>query len=86
MRDDRGGGKRLDRAMTQTLPPAFLAAVKDLLGPKGWSEEPEKLLEAATPWRGTYQGETPLIVRPASTAEAAALVKLCGHYGVAMTW
>lgn len=85
MRDDRGGGKRLDRAMTQTLPPAFLAAVKDLLGPKGWSEEPEKLLEAATPWRGTYQGETPLIVRPASTAEAAALVKLCGHYGVAMT-
>lgn len=85
MRDDRGGGKRLDRVMTQTLPPAFLAAVKDLLGPKGWSQDPEKLLEAATPWRGTYQGTTPLIVRPASTAEAAALVKLCAQHGVAIT-
>lgn len=71
--------------MTQTLPPAFLAAIKDLLGPKGWSEEPEKLTAAATPWRGTYQGETPLIARPASTQEAAALVKLCGQHGVAIT-
>lgn len=80
-----GGSGGLERGMTQTLPPAFLAAVKDLLGPKGWTEEPEKLLAAATPWRGTYQGETPLIVRPASTAEAAALVKLCAQHGVAMT-
>lgn len=71
--------------MTQTLPPAFLAAIKDLLGPKGWSEEAEKLTAAATPWRGTYQGETPLIARPASTQEAAALVKLCGQHGVAIT-
>ncbi|MFN4186027.1 MAG: FAD-binding oxidoreductase [Hyphomonas sp.] len=71
--------------MTQTLPPVFLAAVKDLLGPRGWSDDPETLREAATPWRGTYQGETPLVARPAATAEAAALVKLCGQYGVAMT-
>lgn len=71
--------------MTEPLPPAFLAALKDLLGPKGWSEDPDKRAEAATPWRGTFQGETPLIARPASTAEAAALVRLCGQYGVAIT-
>lgn len=71
--------------MTQTLPPAFLTAAKDLLGPKGWSEEAEKLAAAATPWRGSYQGETPFIARPASTQEAAALVRLCAEHGVAIT-
>ncbi len=71
--------------MIQPPPSAFLAALKDLLGPKGWSDDPAKLAEAATPWRGTFQGETPLIARPASTAEAAALVRLCGQHGVAIT-
>ncbi len=70
--------------MTQ-LPAAFLAAAKDLLGPKGWSDDPEKLLAASTPWRGTFQGDTPFLARPASTAEAAALVKLCAAHCVAIT-
>jgi len=65
--------------------PAFLAAAKDLLGPKGWTDDPEKRLAASTPWRGTYQGDTPFIARPASTAEAAALVKLCAQHNVAIT-
>ncbi|MFN4023837.1 MAG: FAD-binding oxidoreductase [Hyphomonas sp.] len=71
--------------MTQTLPPAFLAGLKDLLGPKGWSDDPDSLSAAATPWRGTFKGETPLIARPASTPEAAALVRLCSQHGVAIT-
>jgi len=68
-----------------TPPAAFLAAAKDLLGPKGWSDDPEKLLAASTPWRGSFQGETPFIARPASTEEAAALVKLCAQHRVAIT-
>jgi FAD/FMN-containing dehydrogenase len=71
--------------MTALLPPAFLVNAKDLLGPKGWTDDPEKLLAASTPWRGTYQGETPFIARPASTSEAAALVKLCAAHRVAIT-
>ncbi|MBA4339775.1 MAG: hydroxyacid dehydrogenase [Hyphomonas sp.] len=67
------------------LPPAFLVNAKDLLGPKGWTDDPEKLLAASTPWRGTYQGETPFIARPASTSEAAALVRLCAAHRVAIT-
>ena len=27
--------------MTQTLAPDFLAALKDLLGPQGWTEDPD---------------------------------------------
>lgn len=70
--------------MTQ-IPAAFLAAAKDLLGPKGWSDDPERLSAVATPWRGTFTGETPFLARPASTQEAAGLVKLCAQHRVAMT-
>ena len=68
-----------------TLPAAFLSAAKDILGPKGWSEDADDLNRAAAPWRGTYKGRTPFIAKPASTAEAAALVKLCAAHGVALT-
>ena len=51
------------------LPAAFLTAAKDALGPKGWSEETSDLDAAASPWRGTYQGHTPFLAKPASTEE-----------------
>lgn len=67
------------------LPAAFITAAKDLLGPSGWSEEAGKLTEVSSPWRGTFQGHTSFLARPASTEETAALVKLCAAHGVAMT-
>ncbi|MCA8899872.1 MAG: FAD-binding oxidoreductase [Hyphomonas sp.] len=70
--------------MTQ-LSPDFTAALKDLLGPKGWSDDPTRLEEHVTSFRGFVKGETPLIAMPASTEEAAALVKLCGEHRVAIT-
>ena len=62
----------------------FLRAARDLLGPKGWIEDAETLEAAAQPWRGGYRGETPAVARPASTEEAAALVRLCLEHGVAI--
>jgi FAD/FMN-containing dehydrogenase len=68
-----------------TLPNnAFLKAAKDLLGPSGWSEDTDKLAEAASPWRGTIQGRTPFLAMPASTEEAAGLVRLCADLRVAL--
>lgn len=67
------------------LPENFLSAAKDLLGQKGWSCAEEDLTRAAAPWRGTFQGHTPFLAKPASTEEAAALVKLCQSHGVALT-
>lgn len=63
----------------------FLKAAKDLLGPSGWSEDADKLDEAASPWRGNTKGETPFLAMPASTEDAAALVKLCAKHRVALT-
>lgn len=63
----------------------FLHAAKALLGPKGWSMDKDMLEAAATPWRGTYSGETPFLAMPASTEETSALVKLCAKHQIAMT-
>ncbi len=69
-----------------TKPPnSFLTAAKDILGPSGWSTDAEALDAVSSPWRGTYSGHTPFLARPASTAEAAALVKLCAEHNIAIT-
>lgn len=67
------------------LTPDFLNAAKTLLGDKGWRMDAESLEEAATPWRGTYQGHTPFLALPASTQQVSDLVKLCASHGVAVT-
>lgn len=68
-----------------TLSPEFLAALKDLLGPKGWTDDPVKLEAHTTGFRAFMHGETPLVAMPASTEEAAGLVKLCALHHVAIT-
>ncbi len=45
----------------------------------------ESLEEAATPWRGTYQGHTPFLALPDSTQKVSELVKLCQLHQVAIT-
>ncbi|WP_300380276.1 FAD-binding oxidoreductase [Henriciella sp.] len=68
-----------------TRPPEpFLKDAKALLGNKGWSEDTAKLEEAATPWRGTWPGETPFLAMPGTTEEAAGLVRLCSEHRVAL--
>lgn len=63
----------------------FLSDAKSLLGDKGWRMDAESLEDVSTPWRGTYSGHTPFLALPTSTEEVAALVKLCGKHGVAIT-
>ncbi|MEQ9314321.1 MAG: FAD-binding oxidoreductase [Henriciella sp.] len=66
------------------LTPDFLDKAKAILGPSGWSQDADKLKDVATPWRGTWPGETPLLAMPGSTEEASALVKLCAKHRVAL--
>jgi FAD/FMN-containing dehydrogenase len=59
------------------LPRGFLEEVDRRVGRRGWTIEPEQLaLHAAEQW-GTWRGRTPLLLRPANTAEVAALLQLC---------
>lgn len=63
-------------------PAAFLAAAGQLLGPRGLTTDPERMDAWLTDWRGRYTGRALALASPASTAEVAALVKLCATHGV----
>ena len=59
------------------VPADVLDRIKAAVGPKGWSDDPAVLEPQLIDWRRRYRGRTPLLVRPASTAEVAAVVRLC---------
>ncbi|HSF12415.1 MAG TPA: FAD-binding oxidoreductase [Erythrobacter sp.] len=61
---------------------AFLSAAEALLGPRGLTTDPERMDVWLTDWRGRYTGRALALASPASTAEVAALVKLCAAHGV----
>lgn len=67
------------------LPAALLDQLKSVLGPKGWSDDPHEIAPHAKDWRGRYQGETPILLKPANTQEVAAAVKLCADAGISIT-
>ncbi|MSP43713.1 MAG: FAD-binding oxidoreductase [Alphaproteobacteria bacterium] len=58
--------------------------IRAIVGSAGCIDQPADMAPYLLEQRGLYQGETALIVRPASTAEAAAVVKACAESGVAI--
>ena len=67
---------------TTGLPPGFLEQVERRVGARGWSTDPERLRAHTAEQWGTGQGRTPLLLRPDSTAEVAALLALCHEHRV----
>jgi len=51
--------------------------IKALVGPKGWVSDPNDIEPYLVEPRGLFHGATRLVVRPASTADVAAIVTLC---------
>jgi FAD/FMN-containing dehydrogenase len=66
------------------LPPGLLEALGALLGPRGLLTAAAELEPHLADWRALYRGATPCVLRPGSTAELAAAVRLCAAAGVAM--
>ncbi|VVT12887.1 FAD-binding oxidoreductase [Erythrobacter sp. EC-HK427] len=60
----------------------FALAAANLLGPRGWTQDSELVDPWLTDWRGRYTGRAIGLASPASTAEVAALVRLCAEHGV----
>lgn len=54
-----------------------LARIKAVLGEKGWIDDPVLVEPHLLEKRGLYRGATALVARPASTAEVAAVVRIC---------
>jgi FAD/FMN-containing dehydrogenase len=56
---------------------ASLEELKNIVGPAGWTEDPDALHPHLVDWRGAYEGRTRLMVSPATTRETAAVVAAC---------
>jgi FAD/FMN-containing dehydrogenase len=64
------------------LPRGFLEELGRRVGRRAWTVEPDQLaLHAAEQW-GAWRGRAPLLLRPADTAEVAALLELCHVHDV----
>src|SRR6202012_3673997 len=71
--------------MPVPIPADVLSRLKAVLGPDGWSADPERLAPKLIEWRDRWSGTTPLLVLPRSTAEVAQVVGVCAESGVAVT-
>ncbi|KKA07951.1 2-hydroxyacid dehydrogenase [Pseudomonas ogarae] len=58
--------------------------IEQVVGPSGLVRDPELMRGYLTDWRNAYQGQAALVVRPATTAEVADVVRLCHDAGIAL--
>ncbi|MGE0669081.1 MAG: FAD-binding oxidoreductase [Sphingomonadales bacterium] len=59
-----------------------LAALKELLGPGGYIEDPADMAPYLTEWRDRWHGDTPLVARPRDTYQVADVVAHCARHGL----
>ena len=62
--------------------PAALARIREVVGAAGSSTDPAVLAPYLEERRGRYHGRCAMLVRPASTAEVAAVVTICADAGI----
>ncbi len=60
----------------------FCDAARQLLGDRGFTQDPEIVDPWLTDWRGRYTGKAIGLASPANTQEVSALVRLCAQHGV----
>lgn len=56
-----------------------LNRLRAIVGPTGWTSDADELAPRLTEWRGKYQGQTPLMLRPGSVGEVASIVSICAE-------
>lgn len=63
--------------MSESVNSTLLNQLLAVVGPAGLVTEPEAQASYTRDWLGKWQGRVPVVVRPASTAETAAVVRVC---------
>jgi len=71
--------------MIAAVPEDVLTRLKGVVGPGGWSVDPDRLAPKLVEWRDRLHGHTPLLVLPGSTAQVADVIGICAAAGVAVT-
>jgi len=73
-----------DHRSSEALPQPILDAWRACLGPSGILTDPADLAPHLADWRGLYEGQAMAVLRPATTDEVSACVKLCAKAGIAI--
>jgi FAD/FMN-containing dehydrogenase len=70
--------------MPRPATPEILERLKALVGPAGFSLDPDELAPHLVEWRNRFSGKTPLLLKPANSQEVAAIVRICaeGEVGI----
>jgi len=55
------------------------ARLKQAVGAKGFSEDPNEIAPHLVEWRSKYRGHTPLLLKPQTTAETSAVLAICNE-------
>lgn len=63
---------------------ALIDRFKSIVGDTGWLQDENDLQPYLTEWRGLFTGSTPILLMPASTAEVAAILRLCHEHEIAV--
>ena len=58
-----------------------LDRLKDAVGAKGFSEDPAEIAPHVEEWRGKYKGHTPILLKPATSGEVSAILRICHETG-----
>ncbi len=67
-----------------TLAPTVLSALQAQVGEAHVLTDPDIVAAQTVDWTGRFRGATPAVVRPGSTAEVAAVLRLCAERGIAV--
>jgi len=65
--------------MPKPATPAILERLKAIVGPSGFSVDPDEIAPHLVEWRNRFVGKTPLLLKPASTREVADIVRVCAE-------
>src|SRR5688500_9668686 len=65
-----------------SVAPALLENLRGIVGANGYLEQQSDVEPYLVDHRNLYRGRTPLVLRPDSTAQVAAILKLCNGAGV----
>ncbi|MFV0295651.1 MAG: FAD-binding oxidoreductase [Hyphomicrobiaceae bacterium] len=63
---------------------SVIERLKTAVGPQGFIDDPTDIEGYAKSWRGNYQGKVPIVLRPRTTEEMAAVVKICAETNTAI--
>ncbi|WP_193072693.1 FAD-binding oxidoreductase [Pseudomonas sp. FME51] len=66
------------------LPETLLKTLHEVVGDAGLITDAERMHSYLSDWRNAYHGQAAMVLRPASTGEVAAVVRLCSEAGVAL--